>query len=157
ETMCRANRIRGTAPRAGSKRGSASSGAGGPRLATVWTRKPSSRFYTTTPDWNTSSSFVVLICALCAVFASAAPAFALPKANEVVQIAALKLDHPLAPGRTSNLLVDASVMAGWHINSNHPLSDEYIPTVVRVAGPATLGAGPVQYPKAEEVALEFSG
>ena len=100
---------------------------------------------------------LVLICALCAVFALAAPAFALPKANEVVQIAALKLDHPLAPGGTSNLLVDASVMAGWHINSNHPLSDEYIPTVVRVTGPASVSAGPVQYPKAEEVALQFSG
>jgi len=100
---------------------------------------------------------LVLICALCAVFAFAAPAFALPKANEVVQIAALKLDHPLAPGGTSNLLVDASVTAGWHINSNHPLSDEYIPTVVRVTGPASVSAGPVQYPKAEELALQFSG
>jgi len=100
---------------------------------------------------------LVLICALCAVFALAAPAFALPKANEVVQIAALKLDHPLAPGGTSNLLVDATVTAGWHINSNHPLSDEYIPTVVRVTGPASVSAGPVQYPKAEEVALQFSG
>ena len=99
----------------------------------------------------------MLLCALCAVLACAAPAFALPKANEVVQIAALKLDHPLAPGGTSNLLVDASVMAGWHINSNHPLSEEYIPTVVRVTGPASVSAGPVQYPKAEEVALEFSG
>jgi thiol:disulfide interchange protein DsbD len=100
---------------------------------------------------------VALIGALCAVFAFAAPAFALPKANEVVQIAALKLDHPLAPGGTSNLLVDASVMAGWHINSNHPLSDEYIPTVVRVTGPASLSAGSVQYPKPEEAALQFSG
>jgi len=98
-----------------------------------------------------------LICALGAAFGCAAPAFALPKANEVVQIAALKLDHPLAAGRTSNLLIDASVMAGWHINSNHPLSDEYIATVVRIAGPASVSAGPVQYPKAEEVALEFSG
>ncbi len=102
-------------------------------------------------------SFVGLICALCAVFACATPAFALPKANEVVQITALKLDRPLAPGGTSNLLVDASVMAGWHINSNHPLSDEYIPTVVRITGPASVSAGAVQYPKAEEVALEFSG
>jgi thioredoxin:protein disulfide reductase len=97
------------------------------------------------------------MCALWAVFACAAPALALPKANEVVQIAGLKLDHPLAPGKTSNLLIDASVMAGWHINSNHPLSDEYIPTVVRIDGPASLSPGPVQYPKAEEVALEFSG
>ncbi|MBV8138104.1 MAG: hypothetical protein JO121_21110, partial [Deltaproteobacteria bacterium] len=100
---------------------------------------------------------MALIWALCAVFAFAAPAFALPKANQVVQIAGLKLDHPLAPGGTSNLLVDASVMAGWHINSNHPLSDEYIPTVVRVTGPASVSAGPVQYPRAEEVALQFSG
>jgi thiol:disulfide interchange protein DsbD len=119
--------------------------------------RPPSRFRGAVPDWDKVRKVVVLVCALSAVFACTAPAFALPKANEVVQIAALKLDHPLAPGRTSNLLIDASVMAGWHINSNHPLSDEYIATVVRIAGPASVSAGPVQYPKAEEVALEFSG
>jgi thioredoxin:protein disulfide reductase len=107
--------------------------------------------------WPGAGRLVALICALCAVVACAAPALALPKANEIVQIASLKLDHPLTPGRTSNLLIDASVMAGWHINSNHPLSDDYIATVVRIAGPASVSAGPVQYPKAEEVALEFSG
>jgi thiol:disulfide interchange protein DsbD len=114
-------------------------------------------FRTAVPECDKPRNLVVLICALCAGFAFAAPAFALPKANEVVQIATLKLDHPLAPGGTSNLLVDASVMAGWHINSNRPLSDEYIATVVRITGPASVSAGPVQYPKAEEVALQFSG
>lgn len=155
--MYRANRIRGRASRVCPKRESAGSGARALRAATDWTLKWPSRFSTAVPDWDKPRSLLALICALCAVFAVAAPAFALPKANEVVQIAALKLDHPLAPGGTSNLLVDASVMAGWHINSNHPLSDEYIPTVVRVTGPASVSAGTVQYPKAEEVALQFSG
>src|SRR5215467_9446864 len=155
--MYRANRIRGTASGACSKQGWAGGGARGPWLATNWTLRPPSRSRCAVPDWEKVRKVVVLVCALSAVFRRTAPAFALPKANEVVQIAALKLDHPLAPGRTSNLLIDASVMAGWHINSNHPLSDEYIATVVRIAGPASVSAGPVQYPKAEEVALKFSG
>ena len=46
---------------------------------------------------------------------------------------------------------------GWHINSNHPLSEDYIPTVVKVESPSSIGAGAVQYPKAEEVELQFSG
>jgi thiol:disulfide interchange protein DsbD len=106
---------------------------------------------------NRTISARLLLAALCIVIAWAAPALAVPKPNEIVQIASLKLDHPLAPGGTSNLEVDASVMAGWHINSNHPLSEDYIPTVVRVDGPASITAGAVQYPKAEEVELQFSG
>jgi thiol:disulfide interchange protein DsbD len=155
--MYRANRIGGRASSVRPKRGSATGATPAPGLATDWTLKLPPRLPTPVFNGNKARSFVGLICALWAVFASAAPAFALPKANEVVQIAALKVDHPLAPGLTSNLLIDASVMAGWHINSNHPLSDEYIPTAVRIAGPASVSAGPVQYPKAEEVALEFSG
>jgi thiol:disulfide interchange protein DsbD len=91
------------------------------------------------------------------VVAPGTPALALPKANEIVQISSLKLDRPLAPSGTSNLLIDATIMPGWHINSNHPLSDEYIATLVRIDAPRSINAGPVQYPKAEEVELQFSG
>src|SRR5207253_158712 len=48
-------------------------------------------------------------------------------------------------------------LPGWHINSDRPLAEEYIPTVVRIEAPPSISAGTVQYPKAEEVAMEFSG
>ncbi len=94
---------------------------------------------------------------LAAILGFAIPAFALPKPNEIVEITGLKLDHPLVAGQTSNLEIDATVIPGWHINSDHPLSEDYIPTVVGVVPPASITVGAVQYPKAEEVALEFSG
>jgi thiol:disulfide interchange protein DsbD len=98
-----------------------------------------------------------LFFALAILLTLAPPALALPKANEIVQIAGLKLDHPLVASKTSNLIIDASVMMGWHINSNHPLSDDYIPTVVHVQAPPSVTPGAVQYPKAEEVELQFTG
>ena len=99
----------------------------------------------------------LILIAMSVVIAWAAPALAVPKPNEIVQIASLKLDHPLKAGATSNLEIDAAVMAGWHINSNHPTSEDYIPTVVRVDAPASIAPGAVQYPKAEEVELQFTG
>lgn len=106
---------------------------------------------------NRKISAGLIAFAICVAIAWAAPARAVPKANEIVQIASLKLDHPLKAGATSNLEIDAAVMAGWHINSNHPTSDDYIPTVVRIDAPASIAAGTVQYPKAEEVELQFTG
>ena len=101
--------------------------------------------------------FVALLSIFFSILAWTLPALALPKPNEIVQIGSLKLDHSLAPGGASNLLIDATVLPGWHINSNHPLSEDYIATAVRVDAPASITVGTVQYPKAEEVALEFSG
>ena len=109
------------------------------------------------PMMNRRISAKLLLVVLSLVVVWAAPALAVPKPNEIVQIASLKLDHPLAPGGTSNLEIDAAVMAGWHINSNHPTSEDYIPTVVRIDAPASIAVGPVQYPKAEEVELQFTG
>ncbi len=105
-----------------------------------------------------ASHLAALTILIAAVFCFApSAAIALPKANEIVQISTLKLDRPLVAGATSNLEIDAAIMAGWHINSNHPLSDEYIPTVVRIDAPASIAAGAVNYPKPEEVELQFSG
>ncbi len=101
-----------------------------------------------------SLAFLFLFAASIALSCSA---FALPKPNEIVEISSLKLDRPLAAGASSNLIVAATIMPGWHINSDHPLNEEFIPTQVRVDAPPAITAGTPQYPKAEEVELQFSG
>jgi thiol:disulfide interchange protein DsbD len=109
------------------------------------------------PQVQECSIFLLLLLAVAALLSSSSAAFALPKPNEIVEISSLKLDHPLAPGKTSHLLIEATIMPGWHVNSDHPLSEDYIPTAVHLQLPASITAGQVQYPKAEEVELQFSG
>jgi len=81
----------------------------------------------------------------------------LPKPSEVVTIGALRLSEPLRPGATSRLEVEAEVLSGWHINSDHPKSADFIRTTLSVAPPAAVKAGVVTYPPAEEIAPAFSG
>jgi thioredoxin:protein disulfide reductase len=81
----------------------------------------------------------------------------IPKPSEIVKIQALKLDGALKPGNTSTLEVDAEILPGWHINSNHPNSSDFIPTILSATVPAGLKAGPVGYPPAGEIAPAFSG
>ena len=73
------------------------------------------------PQVQECSIFLLLLLAVAALLSSSSAAFALPKPNEIVEISSLKLDHPLAPGKTSHLLIEATIMPGWHVNSNHPL------------------------------------
>jgi thiol:disulfide interchange protein DsbD len=81
----------------------------------------------------------------------------LPKSSEVVKIESLKLTSPLKPGGTSQLEVEAEILSGWHINSDKPLSPDFIPTKLTISPPDGVKAGAVSYPAAEEMALEFSG
>ena len=81
----------------------------------------------------------------------------LPDPSEVVKINSLKLDAPLKPGATSTLDVAAAVISGWHINSDHPNSADFIRTRLVVTPPASVSAGKVKYPPAEEIAPAFSG
>jgi thioredoxin:protein disulfide reductase len=81
----------------------------------------------------------------------------LPKPSDVVKIGTLKLGGALKPGATSQLEVEAEILSGWHINSNHPNSADFIPTVLSVNPPAGLKAGAVKYPPADEIAPAFSG
>jgi thioredoxin:protein disulfide reductase len=81
----------------------------------------------------------------------------LPKPSEVVKIDSLKLGGPIKPGGTSQLEVDARILPGWHINSNHPNSADFIRTTLSVTPPAAVKAGAVNYPSAEEIAPAFSG
>ncbi len=81
----------------------------------------------------------------------------LPKPSEVVKIGTLKLSGPLKPGATSQLEVEAEILSGWHINSDHPKSADFIRTTLSVTPPAAVKAGVVTYPPAEEIAPAFSG
>lgn len=81
----------------------------------------------------------------------------LPKPSEVVKINTLKLSGPLRPGATSQLEVEAEIRSGWHINSDHPKSADFIRTTLSVTPPAAVKAGVVTYPPAEEIAPAFSG
>ncbi len=81
----------------------------------------------------------------------------LPKPSEVVKINTLKLGGALKPGATSQLEVEAEILSGWHINSNHPNSADFIRTTLSVTPPAAVKAGAVAYPPADEIAPAFSG
>ncbi len=81
----------------------------------------------------------------------------LPKPSEVVKIDSLKLGGALKPGATSQLEVEAEILPGWHINSNHPNSADFIRTTLSVTPPAAVKAGAVTYPPADEIAPAFSG
>jgi thiol:disulfide interchange protein DsbD len=85
-----------------------------------------------------------------------APAAMALKAPIVVHFGSVGIDKPLAPGASSTLIIDATVDAGWHINSNHPSNADYIPTKVETTLPSGVSAGDVQYPAAEKTKLAFS-
>jgi thioredoxin:protein disulfide reductase len=104
-------------------------------------------------------AIVVLAIAMVASFASPQVANAedLPKPSEVVKISGLKLGGALKPGATSPLEVQAEILPGWHINSDHPKSADFIRTTLSVTPPAAVKTGTVVYPPAEEIAPAFSG
>ncbi len=76
--------------------------------------------------------------------------------SQIVSIGNVTLDHRLAPRQISILDITIQIVDGWHINSNHPLSEDFIPTRVEVATPAEVTAGNPIYPPAELVKLGFS-
>src|SRR5713101_4083238 len=80
-----------------------------------------------------------------------------PKANELVKITSATIDPPLRAGGTSTLKVAAEVIPGWHINSDQPFSEDYIPTKLEVKGPTSVAPGAIKYPPAETMTLAFAG
>jgi thiol:disulfide interchange protein DsbD len=75
---------------------------------------------------------------------------------QVVTVDSVSLDRSLAAGRTSNLVVMLEIRDGWHINSDRPLSPDFIPTRVTLSTPADISAGTPIYPAPEIVSLGFS-
>jgi thioredoxin:protein disulfide reductase len=98
------------------------------------------------------SSFAAGIAAL-ALLLSVSMAYATPKANDLVKITSAVIDPPLHGGSSSTLKVSARVIDGWHINSDKPFSDDYIPTKLEVSGPASVTPGTVKYPPAQTMTL----
>jgi thiol:disulfide interchange protein DsbD len=89
-----------------------------------------------------------------AVSLLAVPAAHAVKANELVKITSATIDPPLKAGGASTLKVAATVITDWHINSDKPFSEDYIPTKVAVSGPVTVTPGAVKYPPAETMNLD---
>ena len=78
----------------------------------------------------------------------------LPKPDEVVQITTVELAEDTA--NKTVLRVDASILAGWHINSDKPASSDYIATRLSIKPPTSVSVGSIEYPPAELITPEFS-
>jgi thiol:disulfide interchange protein DsbD len=89
------------------------------------------------------------------VAASSGAAFALSR-PDAVTIESVSVAPALAAGKSATLRIAARVQPGWHINSDRPAGDYYIPTRVTVNPPPEVTAGPVVYPPANQVALAFA-
>ncbi len=89
-----------------------------------------------------------------AVSLLAAPPAHAVKANELVKINSATIDPPLKAGGSSTLKVAATVIPDWHINSDKPFSEDYIPTKLEVSGPVSVTPGAIKYPPAETMALD---
>ena len=106
------------------------------------------------PDPRGFKRLAGLIAAVLAL-AWMAPAWAaLPKPDQVVQITGAEFGAN--PGTTPILQVNATILPGWHINSDKPTSPDYIATRLVIAGPRSLVIKDVRYPSAQMIAPEFS-
>ena len=106
-------------------------------------------------SWRTAIVSVAI--ALTSLISAPAANAQRPKANELVKITSAKIDPPLRAGGTSTLKVAAEVIPGWHINSDKPFSEDYIPTKLELKGPVSVIAGAIKYPPAETMTLAFAG
>ena len=102
------------------------------------------------------SYLAALTAAFMVMTLAVATAHAAPKANELVKITSASIEPSLKPGGTSKLKVAAKVVDGWHINSDKPSSEDYIPTRLEVNSPVTITTGAVKYPPAQTMTLEFA-
>ncbi len=100
---------------------------------------------------------VLLAGVFLAVSLLAVPAAQAVKANELVKINSATIDPPLKAGSSSTLRVAATVIPQWHINSDKPFSEDYIPTKLEVSGPVTVTPGTIKYPAAETMTLDVPG
>jgi thioredoxin:protein disulfide reductase len=91
-----------------------------------------------------------------AVSLLAVPAAHAVKANELVKITTATIDPPLKAGGSSTLKIAASVITDWHINSDKPFSEDYIPTKLEISGPVSVTPGAIKYPPAETMALDLA-
>ena len=89
-----------------------------------------------------------------AVSLLAVPAAHAVKADELVKINSATIDPPLKAGGSSTLKIAATVIPDWHINSDKPFSEDYIPTKLEISGPVSVTPGAIKYPPAETITLD---
>ena len=107
-----------------------------------------------TLNFRSSSHIAILAGVFLAVSLLAAPPAHAVKANELVKINSATIDPPLKPGGSSTLKVAATVIPDWHINSDKPFSEDYIPTKLEIKAPVSVTPGAIKYPPAETMALD---
>jgi len=107
-----------------------------------------------TLNFRSSSHIAILAAVFLAVSLLAAPPAHAVKANELVKINSATIDPPLKPGGSSTLKVAATVIPDWHINSDKPFSEDYIPTKLEIKAPVSVTPGAIKYPPAETMALD---
>jgi thiol:disulfide interchange protein DsbD len=107
-----------------------------------------------TRNFRLFSNATLLAGAILAASLFAAPPARAVKADELVKITSATIDPPLKAGGASTLEVAATVIEGWHINSDKPFSEDYIPTKLEVRGPVSVTPGAIKYPAAETMALD---
>jgi uncharacterized protein YyaL (SSP411 family) len=74
----------------------------------------------------------------------------------VVRLAATPASIAVAAGATVAVTLRAQLRPGWHVQSHHPASDAYVPTLVALDGtPAGLTLQDVAYPDGKSVRLAF--
>ncbi|MGZ4813793.1 MAG: protein-disulfide reductase DsbD domain-containing protein [Terriglobales bacterium] len=83
----------------------------------------------------------------------AAAAFAQSRAPKVTALPIAKVTVP--QGGKANVEMSFRVAPGFHINSNKPTSDLYIPTAVRLDVPTDISVGKMEYPEGELVSFPF--
>jgi thiol:disulfide interchange protein DsbD len=89
-----------------------------------------------------------------AVSLLAVPAAHAIKANDLVKINSATIDPPLKARGSSTLKIAATVIPDWHINSDKPFSEDYIPTKLEINGPVSVTPGTIKYPPAETLKLD---
>jgi thiol:disulfide interchange protein DsbD len=110
-----------------------------------------------THNFRVFSPGTLLAGAFLAVSLLAVPAAHAVKANELVKINSATIDPPLKAGNSGTLKVAATVIPQWHINSDKPFSEDYIPTKLEVSAPVTVTPGTIKYPAAETMTLDVAG
>lgn len=72
-------------------------------------------------------------------------------------VSVLRVDAPtLQKGKAVPITLTFHVSPGFHINSNHPLSEMLIPTILHLDPPTDLSLGNMQYPAGEQISFAFS-
>jgi thiol:disulfide interchange protein DsbD len=98
----------------------------------------------------------MLVLAVIIAFTNPASAAA-PNPSSIVAIQSARLETPLVTGQSSLIDVTARIADSWHINSNHPLGEYYIPTRLEVTPPSQVKVDAIIYPEARMVTLAFAG